>query len=166
MKNSNSDKKLRDPGTNPETIHRDGGINPSAPSVGTEGYGTTSDERTLIGGTNPGASKPSAKGAGDVRHTSYPGNEKDENPAATESHGHTGEMRKRSQQLSDNPDVRGEKVFNCNEVGPTGCTWSVVGNNEQEMMPDIEKHGREAHGLSIDEKLRTRVHDAIRDRAA
>lgn len=166
MKNSAPDNKLTLPGTNPNTMHHDGAINPSAPSVGTEGYGTASDERELIGGSNPTDSELGTEGAGDVRKTSYPRNEKSDNSAAHESHGRTGEQRTRSKQLSDNPDARGGKIFNCNEVGPASCNWSVRGENEQEMIADIEKHGREAHGITIDDKLRTRVHDAIHDRAA
>ena len=36
------------PGTNPDVYPENGGINPSAPSVGTEGWGTTSDERRVL----------------------------------------------------------------------------------------------------------------------
>ena len=59
------------------------GIDPSAPSAGTAGWGTTPDEkREQVNQTNHEASSPEAKGAGDVRHTSYPQNEAAQNPAA------------------------------------------------------------------------------------
>ena len=38
----------RGPGTNPSVHHRDGAINPSAPSAGTEQWGNTSDERQVL----------------------------------------------------------------------------------------------------------------------
>ena len=160
MKNSNPDNTPTIPGTEPNTVSKPGSINPSAPTAGTEGYGTTRDERANVGGSNPAASHPSAEGAGDVRRTSYPRNEADDNPAA-------GDLRSRSQQLSDNPNARGGKTFHCADVGPMSCNWTVTGNSEEEMMPEIERHGREAHGMTnIDEKMRSRVRDAIRDRAA
>lgn len=41
------------PGTNPNTASRDGEINPSAPSVGTEQWGNSSDERKVLSGNHP-----------------------------------------------------------------------------------------------------------------
>ena len=162
MQNNNPDNKPTIPGTNPITESRDGGINPSAPTTGTEGYGNASDERETVGGVSAGASHPDNKGAGDVRHTSYPRNESSDNPAAN-----IGEVRKRSEQLSDNPNARGGKVFHCAEVGNENCTWNVTGDSADEMMPDIERHGREAHGIkSFDESARTKIRDAVRERRA
>src|SRR3954470_11102122 len=112
MQNNNPDNKPTIPGTNPVTQSRDAGINPSAPTAGTEGYGNTSDERRNVGGTEASESHPDNQGAGDVRHTSYPRNEAGENPAAN-----VGETRKRSEQMSDNPNARGGKVFHCAEYG-------------------------------------------------
>jgi len=38
--------------------------------------------------------------------------------------------------------------------------------NEQELMPQIERHGREAHGIEqIDQQTRNKVKDAIRPAA-
>ena len=156
MKNSNPDNTPM-PGTEPNTISQ--GINPSAPTAGTEGYGTASDEKNIVPG-NPTASHPEQKGAGDTRHTSYPRNEAADNPAAAET-------TSRSQQLANNPNARGGKSFHCSDVGPANCNWSVNGSSEQEIMTQIEQHGRESHGIEhIDDKLRSRIHDAIQDRAA
>lgn len=61
------------------------GINPSAPTAGTEAYGTTADERRVLGKSNEYDSRaalPSSEGAGDIRRTSYPRNEPADNPAA------------------------------------------------------------------------------------
>lgn len=160
MKNHNPDDARTGPGTNPETESRDGGINPSAPTTGTEGYGMTSDERDRVGGPNPTASHPGTEGAGDVRRASYPRNEAAENRA-------TGETRTRSQQLSDNPNARGGKAFHCADVGPMSCNWSLNGNSAEEMMPEIERHAREAHGMtSFDETARQKIRDAVRERRA
>ncbi len=162
MKNSNPDNKPTIPGTNPNTVSRQGGINPSAPTTGTEAYGETSDERRNVGGPNPSASSPGTEGAGDISRTSYPRNEAADNPAAN-----IGQVRKRSEQLSDNPDARGGKVFSCAEYGIQNCTWNVSGNSADDMMPDIERHGREAHGIeSFDETARRRIRDSIRERRA
>ena len=162
MQNNNPDNTPKVPGTNPNTTSRDGGINPSAPTIGTEGYGNTSDERHIVGAPDPTASHPGIQGAGDVRRTSYPRNESADNPAAN-----IGNVRKRSEQLSDNPDARGEKVFSCSESGIENCTWTVSGDSADKMMPDIERHGREAHGIqSFDETARRRILDAIHERRA
>ena len=44
-------------GTNPSVNPDDGGVNPSAPSAGTEGWGMTSDERRVL---TQDAQKPAA----------------------------------------------------------------------------------------------------------
>src|ERR1700744_4446544 len=46
-------KQPKGSGTNPNVNSEAGGINPSAPSVGTEGWGTTADEREVLSGTQP-----------------------------------------------------------------------------------------------------------------
>ena len=46
-------ESAKGPGTNPKVHPQDGGINPSAPSVGTEGWGTTSDERRVLSDNHP-----------------------------------------------------------------------------------------------------------------
>lgn len=162
MQNNNPDNKPTIPGTNPITESRGGGINPSAPTTGTEGYGTASDERGTLGGSSSDASHPDNKGAGDVRHTSYPQNEASDNPAAN-----IGEVRKRSEQLSDNPNARGGKVFHCAQIGNENCTWSATGDSADEMIPAIEQHEREAHGIkSLDESVRRKIRDAVRERRA
>jgi len=70
------------PATSPDTASE--GINPSAPSSGTEAFGTTEDERRELQDREkrPEASRTDAIGAGDTRRTSYPGNEAADNPAA------------------------------------------------------------------------------------
>jgi predicted small metal-binding protein len=61
----------------------------------------------------------------------------------------------------------GSKSFRCADLGHSECKWEVSGHSEEELMPQIERHGRERHGITnLDNEARNRVRDAIRDRAA
>jgi predicted small metal-binding protein len=61
----------------------------------------------------------------------------------------------------------GAKTFRCADVGFADCRWEVSGHTEDELMPQIEQHGREHHGLHhLDDNVRRRVKGAIRTRAA
>lgn len=61
----------------------------------------------------------------------------------------------------------GQKTFRCADMGHKECNWEVSGRSEDELMPQIESHGRERHGLTnFDEDSRRRVRDNIHDRAA
>jgi predicted small metal-binding protein len=52
-------------------------------------------------------------------------------------------------------------------MGHKDCSWEVSGRSEDELMPQIERHGRERHGMNnLDEDSRRRVRNNIRDRAA
>lgn len=157
MKNSNPNN-MPSPGTNPD-VNPEQEINPSAPTAGTEGWGTTSDERQNIGGSNPTASQPGAEGAGDVRRTSYPRNEAADNPAASGGN--------REQALRDHPDNRAGKSFSCADAGMQACNWSVTGTHEDEIVSRVRDHAREQHGIqNFGKNEEDRVRRAIRDRAA
>ncbi len=52
-KDAKQNRASKGPGTNPNVHPQGGGINPSAPSVGTEGWGTTSDERRVLSDNRP-----------------------------------------------------------------------------------------------------------------
>ena len=54
----------------------------------------------------------------------------------------------------------------CSDVGPKSCNWQVSGKSEDEILPKIEQHGREAHNLTMDENTRSKVRSAIRPQAA
>jgi predicted small metal-binding protein len=61
----------------------------------------------------------------------------------------------------------GNKTFRCSDMGHKDCSWEVSGRSEDELMPQIESHGRERHGINnLDEDSRRRVRNNIRDRAA
>ena len=53
--------------------------------------------------------------------------------------------------------------FRCADVGDPKCTWEARGHSEEELMPQIERHGREAHNISnIDDGMRNRIRTNIR----
>ncbi len=68
---------------------------------------------------------------------------------------------------SSSQSKQGGKTFRCADVGFADCRWEVSGRSEDELMPQIERHGREHHGIQhLDDNIRRRVKDAIRTRAA
>ena len=114
---------------NPNVQSSDGGINPSAPSAGTAGWGTAPDEqRKQIGQNNPEASAPGAQGAGDERHTSYPQNEAAQNPAVEFAPSHA------------------DRAFRCADAVKHDCEWTVTGSSEEEILGYMRAHAREVHG--------------------
>ena len=67
--------------------------------------------------------------------------------------------------MANNPNSgdQGNMRFRCKDVGFDTCPWEASGRNEQELMPQIERHGREAHGINqIDQQTRDKVKNAIR----
>ncbi len=59
------------------------------------------------------------------------------------------------------------KTFRCADVGNAGCRWEAAGRTEQDLRQQIERHGREAHGLKeIGENMWQRIRQKIRERAA
>lgn len=60
-----------------------------------------------------------------------------------------------------------QKSFKCADMGHKDCSWEVSGRSEEELMPQIERHGRERHGIAnLDDDSKRRVRSNIRDRAA
>jgi len=60
-----------------------------------------------------------------------------------------------------------ERTFRCADVGNADCRWEAKGRTEDELMPQIVQHAREAHGMtSIDDRMRSKIKDNIRQRAA
>ncbi len=59
------------------------------------------------------------------------------------------------------------KTFRCADVGNAGCRWEAAGRTEQDLRQQIERHGREAHGLKeIGENMWQRIRQKIREKAA
>jgi predicted small metal-binding protein len=143
-----------------------GTINPSAPTSGTENSANHAEARHSANSRE--ASSPKARGAGDPRYQSYPGNEAASNPAAHHASDQPpGEDRERM--LEDNPNYRAGKSFRCADVGVENCNWSVTGTHEEEILGNVREHAKSQHGISeheFDGKMKDRVRGAIRNRAA
>ena len=56
--------------------------------------------------------------------------------------------------------------FKCSDTELKYCDWQVSGNSEEEIMAKIEQHGREIHGLEIDDYTRNRLRHAVNRQAA
>jgi predicted small metal-binding protein len=114
-----SDKKLHDEVTaeiNPSVQPSKGDLNPTS--------GTPNEKRE-----HAEASSPEARGAGDVRFTSYPQNEAAQNPAAGES-------------------AHGDRSLRCADAAGNDCDWSISGKSEEEVLGYMRAHARQAHGKS------------------
>ena len=54
-----------------------------------------------------------------------------------------------------------EKEFRCANVGYTACDWHLLGNSDEEMVPQIEKHAFEVHHLELKDEAIDHVKKAI-----
>jgi predicted small metal-binding protein len=59
-----------------------------------------------------------------------------------------------------------EQTFRCVDLGRLECNWSLTGENAEQMLPEIERHGRAEHNNEMDENIRNRILDAIHRRSA
>src|SRR5207244_1733495 len=65
------------------------------------------------------------------------------------------------------PDGVARKTFRCADVGFPDCNWEISGGADEDLLPQIEVHGRQKHNiLSFNGKTRSKVQGAIRDRKA
>ena len=55
--------------------------------------------------------------------------------------------------------------FRCSDVGPKSCNWQASGKSEDEILRKAEQHGREAHNLTMDDNIRSKVRNASRPQA-
>lgn len=64
------------------------------------------------------------------------------------------------------PQQSGNYVFRCAEAGFKECPWETRGSTPDEVLRNVEQHGRQEHHLSsIDEETRNRVRSTIRHAA-
>lgn len=54
----------------------------------------------------------------------------------------------------------------CSELGHSSCNWEARGQNEGEIMSQVEQHGRDAHNESITERMKEKIREALHRRAA
>ena len=61
----------------------------------------------------------------------------------------------------------GNYSFRCSDVGQKDCPWETKGSSEDEVLRNVEKHGREKHNISsFVGEARDRVRNAIKRVAA
>ena len=167
--NNNPNKQVKDSnlGTHPD------GIDPSAPSVGTEGWGTTPDEKRVLSPNGPQA----------TRDGQMKGNPGDDMATASERQDSAATSNKRpsgsSRQGEVSRDTSGSErskgmshsgtthTFRCSDAGHSDCDWETAGDTQDEIMQKVVEHARDAHGMTDwSDALRDRVRDSIRSREA
>ena len=96
-----------------------------------------------------------------------------DNRQTSGSSGSTGSGSSSSSSSSGKPVGResggssGDLSFRCKDVGFQNCPWETKGSNEDEIMRNAERHGREQHNLTdFDDNTRNKVRGAIRRQAA
>ena len=163
------------PGTNPNVHSQPGEINPSAPTVGTEGWGNTADERRVLGQNQPNATR-SGQMKGNPGDHMTAASEREHERATTNKHRdddanreHTDLSRRTSASAhsmhTNQPQAR--HSFRCADAGHADCKWETSGESEDEVMRRVEEHGRHDHGMSDwSEAMRKKVRDNIHRRAA
>jgi len=125
-----SDKRRHDEvlaaGSNPSVQRSKGDVTPPARVSSTAASGGAPDQREQASQDGSEDWSPNARGAGDVRFTSYPQNEAAQNPAAWE-----------------NGLPHGDRSLSCAD-----CAWSVSGKSEEEVLGYLRAHARQAHAKS------------------
>jgi len=170
-----TDKKLRPdiPGTNPSVNPQTGAINPSAPTVGTEGWGTTRDERRVLGEHDPAATR-AGQMKGNPGDSMTAASQRAEQRATTNKHPDDSNQADLSRLTSasahsmHNTQASGNHTFRCADVGNSDCRWETSGATEDEVMRRVEEHSRRDHGGQSDwsEAMRKKVRDNIHRRKA
>jgi predicted small metal-binding protein len=166
MANVNRDDKISNFGTHPA------GINPSAPTAGTEGWGTTPDERQTLPPNDPqGTRAGQLKGnLGDDRTAQA----QREEAGATTNKGRSNDdfadlsRRTSASTHSMNTSQGGTAhTFRCSDTGNSDCRWETQGGTQDEVMQKVVEHARDAHGMTDwTDALRDRVRDSIHNREA
>ena len=149
------------------------GVNPSAPTAGTEGWGTTPDERRVLTPNepqntrdgqmkgNPGDSMRAASQREEASASSNKGRSDVNNHA---------DLSKRTSASSHSMNANQGGTahsFRCADVGNPDCKWETQGDSEDEVMKNVVEHQRNAHGLSDwTDALHDRVRGSIHRRNA
>jgi len=163
------------PGTNPSVNPQTGAINPSAPTVGTEGWGNTSDERHVLATNDPAATrtgqmkgKPGDKKAEATRLASErpTSNKRRENAPGNDQ----ADLSRRTSGSAYSLNTSGaaaDHAFRCADVGNADCRWETSGSTGDEVLRRAEEHGRRDHGMTDwTEAMRTKVRDHTHRREA
>lgn len=158
---------------NPNFGTHAGGINPAAPSAGTAGWGTTSDERNAIADHdleatragqmkgNPGDDMARASQRASDAATTNKRRSEDDNQADLS---HRTSVSARSMNTGHSGK---EHTFRCADAGNTGCRWETSGRTEDEVMQKVVEHARDDHGMTDwTDAMHDRVRHAIHRRHA
>ena len=152
-------------GTHPE------GINPSAPTTGTEGWGTTPDERRVLPPNNRQATR-------DGQMKGNPGDDRTRATQREEATGGTSQGRSEDKaDLSRRTSASAHsmstsqggtaRTFRCADAGNADCRWETQGDTEDEVMQKVVEHQRDSHGMTDwTDALRSKVRDSIHRREA
>lgn len=160
-------------GTNSNTQSGSGGINPSAPTSGTEGWGQAPDERRHASTVDPEATR-----AGQMK-----GNPGDNMTAASQRAADAATTNKQRSEDSNQADLSRrtsvsshsmnvshggrDHTFRCSDVGNSDCQWETSGGTEDEVMQNVVTHSRDQHGMTDwTDAMRSRVRNAIKRRHA
>jgi predicted small metal-binding protein len=168
--NSMPDMSRANPSVNPKTV----AANPSAPTVGTEQRGNTSDERHVLGQNEPAetragqmkdnagdnmaaASQRQSERATSNKRRDDPGNNQADLSRRTSASAHS----------MHNNQSAAEHTYRCADVGDPHCRWETSGDSEDEVMRRIEEHHRNDHGMADwSRAMRNKVRDNIHRRNA
>lgn len=161
-------------GTNPSVNPDNGSVNPSAPSVGTEGWGMTSDERRVLSDHDPKHTRAGQMKGNPGDHMTAASNRASE---AADSNKMPDNKRSEPVDLSRRTSISSHSVntnqqtsphtFRCADAGNTDCEWETSGKSEEEVMQKVVEHAREGHGMTDwTDAMHNRVRDAIRHRQA
>jgi predicted small metal-binding protein len=168
-------KPKNNPGMNPDVNTQGRGINPSAPTVGTEGWGQTSDERRVLGDHR----------LEDTRAGQMKGNPGDEMTAASqrEEQRATSNKKPSADSGEDQPELsrltsgsahsmthnqpHANRTFRCADAGHADCNWQTSGDTDDEIVRRAEEHWRREHGMGDwTEAARSKAREAIKHRQA
>lgn len=70
--------------------------------------------------------------------------------------------------MAENTPTQGGNIrFRCADMGNSACKWEASGRTEDDVMRQVEQHGREKHNLSEwSEDIKNRVRGIMRRKAA
>ena len=122
--------------------------------------GTVPDPtKSPVGNINPSGPTTGTEGWGNARDEAMIAND---NPSSTVP-GKEGGGNLRAAGTRN----EGSHTFRCADVGNSDCRWEVSGRTEDDLMPQIERHGREAHGMKdLDAETKNKIRNAMRERRA
>ena len=64
-------------------------------------------------------------------------------------------------------NVEGGKRFRCSDAADCDCEWGAGGKDDDEILAEVERHGRERHNRGpLSEQARNRIRAAIRGATA